>query len=86
MASQPATKSFQKRPRVMQMAPEHLTTLQQLIFLQQHHQRILADLDNQAATLLLTEYGVDLQTNQWTINLVTGQLVRQPAPAQAPAS
>lgn len=72
------TKSFRK-PTQVHLTPEHLQQMREIILLINHHQTIMADLDNQAKQLLLHGYQIDLDGEAWKLNLSTGVIERREA-------
>ena len=60
-----------------ELRPEHLQEIRQIMLLVDHHQQIIAGLDNQAHALLLSHYQIDLRDGQWSMNLQTGVIERR---------
>ena len=77
-ATRPPTNSFQKAQTMRaELRPEHLQEIRQIMMLVDHHQQIIAGLDNQAHALLLSHYQIDLREGQWSMNLQTGVMERR---------
>ena len=72
------TKSFRKAQTMRaELRPEHLQEIQRIMLLVDHHQQIIAGLDNQAKTLLAEKYQIDLSDGKWSMNLQTGVMERR---------
>lgn len=67
-----------------ELKPEHLQEIQWIMSLVDHHQQIIAGLDNQAKALLLENYQIDLSDGKWSMNIATGVVVRVASSVDVP--
>lgn len=76
-------RDFQVRPEravevgKRQMTPAHQSAAQEAILLINHHRMLAQQIEGNLREMVIQEYGVDLATGEWLINLQTGELVQR---------
>lgn len=61
------------------VSPEHRAVVQQGIMLINHHRQLAATFEENMGELLLKEYGIDIFSGQWNLDMATGNITAKVA-------